>query len=186
MRLCGDELPAKDGSTLALLRSIADQAGERVPWGAECSDIVGVVVLVAAALGNRTARDGSGAGGLAERIQHLDTLGVIRVDNRADVEISGICEAVEAYLAEYAGNILSTIVDGVKVANPALREDLLLSSASLESQGIDAFEPGVGGELDSPSGAVLVDKLDKVLSRSQSCKRGGCEKNGIQELHLGY
>jgi len=47
----------------------------------------------------------------------------------------------------------------------------------------DSGKTLVGSEVDGTGGAVLVDKVDGA-GRSQRSKRGGCGKDGGEELHL--
>jgi len=108
-------------------------------------------------------------GVLANGVHSLDALSVGRIDNGRDVEEDEIVPPVEANLAEHARDVLSTIVVGVPVADPASRKDRV--------GGLEAFDHQVGNlghlqvllrsEDDDAGGAVLVDEVDRVFSGSQ-------------------
>jgi len=78
------------------------------------------------------------------------------------------------------------LVVGVPVANPAGREDLVCGAEAGDDEIIDLGGLGhvLRGEDNVSHGVVLVNELDSVGSSGQGCKRGGCEKDGVHELHI--
>jgi len=121
---------------------------------------------------------------LAEGVEHLDALGVLVVDNGGDIEVGGSSVAAEANLTKHARGVLRTLIIGIEIAYPLVGEGLVGSLQGSESESFDALEARVGSEDNVLSNIGLVDELDEVFGGCHGCERGGCEKNGVDELHL--
>lgn len=169
---------SRDGTALALVAEVAKEADELIAVSAERGNVVPLVVGVGAREG-LAARHGV-AGVHWE--DHLHTLVVVGVDNGRDVKVGCAGEAVEANLTEHTGNIWLALRDGVPVASPAGREGLVGSGHAWDDELRNGLETEIRGEDDGALGVVLVDKVDRA-SRSEGCKRGGCE-DGAEELHV--
>lgn len=115
---------------------------------------------------------------------HLDTVDVVGVDNGGDVEVGGASEAVKADLTEHARGHLGALRDREPVAGPALREGLVDGGHAIDDEVVEGLETEVWGEDNGTLSAVLVDEVDNVVGGSQGRKRGGCEKDGTDELHF--
>jgi len=132
------------------------------------------------------ARGDSGGLGLVGLggVEHLDSFGVGWVDNTGDIEVSEIIPSLEVNLAQHARFVGGSFTVGVPVTSPSIGEGLVDDSETVESERRNLFKTGVGGEDNGLGDAVLVDECDNVFGRRHGCKRGGCEKDGVDELHL--
>jgi len=158
LNLCGDELAGHSGdeTTAALVADGAEEADEVASVGAESSDVIPLVVGVAAGEG-LAARDWGAA---VEREDHLDAVVVIWVDDGRDIEVGGASKAVETDLSEHAWNVGGSIRDGVPVANPAGWEGLVGGLGAGDDELGDALKASVWSEDDGALSAVLVDEVD--------------------------
>lgn len=106
---------------------------------------------------------------------------VVGVDNGRDVEVGHAVPATEVDLAEHTGDVGSTLLDSVVVANPSIGEgDGLLGSAA-DSDGGELVETRVGSEVDGSLNGVQSDKGD---GSSKGSGRGGDESGeSSSELH---
>ena len=158
LNLCGDEFTGHSGdeTTAALVADGAEEADEVASVGAESSDVIPLVVGVAAGEG-LAARDWGAA---VEREDHLDAVVVIWVDDGRDIEVGGASKAVETDLSEHAWNVGGSIRDGVPVANPAGWEGLVGGLGAGDDELRDALKASVWSEDDGALSAVLVDEVD--------------------------
>lgn len=161
------------------LDALAKEDGDALLSGALSGDVVWLVVLVG-------ARDGQAAGsGLLglRRVHHHDTVSGLGVDNGRDVKVVCAAKAIPAELGEETGDVGCSIIVGVGVADPTLREvlaDLRVARDGETGNGGLALR---GSEDNVASGTVLVDEL----SSSSSCERGeraGRKEESAGELHL--
>lgn len=160
----------------------ADQVGLRGRLGL---DVIRQVVGIGARE-EVAARSDQGVGqagaGEAGRVDHLDAVDVVGVDDGRDVKEGLTGPAVEGDLAEHARDVGLTGRDRVEVALPVLGD---IDDDALESRhdgGGDHTSTGVAGEVDGAVGGILGDQSDSVGSGS----KGGAGKEGSKrgELHI--
>lgn len=142
-------------------------------------DVVGEPVAVVTREGLAT-----GHGGVAGLGPHLlDIVLVVGVNDGRDVEVGLAVPTTESDLAEHAGLVLGTLLDGVEVTNVLIREvnGNLLSTA--HGNGLGALKTRIRGEDD---GTLLVIESDKGDGGSSSVSsRGNEASESSSELHVG-
>lgn len=174
------DVPAGNGLDAAArgVDALAHDDGEVAVAGGLGGNVVPQVVLVGAGDGHAARGGGLGVG----RVHHDEPVGGLGGDDGGDVEEVGGAVAVEGELGEDAGDVLSSVVVGVGVAGPALRE--LLGGVGVASDG-DGLELSVslgGGEDNVTSGIVLVGEGGTVVGSDEAGQSGNEE--GLGELHL--
>jgi len=180
--LCQDEVAGDSVVDAAAggLDALTKENGEVALVRAQGGDVVWLVVLVGARYG-LAARDG-GLGG--RWVHHHHTVGGLGVDDGGNIEEVGSARSVEAELGEDTSNVGLSIIVGVGVSGPALRELLVDVGVALDGELIQGCGARGWGEDDVTSGTVLVDELGRVVGGDHGCERGGCEENGLGELHF--
>ena len=160
----------------------ADQVGLRSRLGL---NVIGQVVGVGAREDVAARGDqgvGQAGGGEAGRVDHLDAVDVVGVDDGRDVKEGLTGPAVEGDLAEHARDVGLAGRDRVEVALPVLGD---IDDDALESRhdgGGDHTSTGVAGEVDGAVGGILGDQSDGVGSGRKGS--AGEEGSKAGELHL--
>jgi hypothetical protein len=164
---------------LATLFDVAQQANELVVGTGKSLNVIPLVVGVGAweSLATRDRQV------FVHGEQHLDTIGIIWVDDGRDIEKGHATPCIPSHLAEHARNIFCTLGDRVEVANPARVELDNGSFVALDDEILGAGHVLLACEVNGPGRAVLVDEVDLVGS-GHGCERGGCEKDSADDLHL--
>ena len=166
-------------TTPALIAKVSDKADKFVVVGGKSLDIIPLVVGVGA--GESLAARDRLVGILWE--EHLDTVDVVRVDNGGDIKVGCSSKAVESNLAKHAWDIFRSLGDRVKVTNPSSWEGDIASGEAFDSEFVNGRQTLLCGEDNGTGGAVLIDKVNCV-GGSHGCKRGGCEEDSVDELHV--
>ena len=113
----------------------------------------------------------------------LDVISVKRVHNGRDVIVGEVIPSVEVDLAEHAGDVVSTVLDGVEVANVGHRELDLDLLSSLDGDGSNLSHTGVASEVDGASGLVQRPEGHGVGTGNGS---GGSEDESLSEMHFDF
>lgn len=112
----------------------------------------------------------------------LDVVLVVGVDNGRDVEVGQALPATKVDLAEHAGSVVRTILDGVPVALPGVRESDGGVLARGGGDGVNVGAARVAGEVD---GALSVVQGPEGNAGSAGESRGGNEgSNRSSEKHF--
>lgn len=112
----------------------------------------------------------------------LDVFLVRGIDDRGDVEVGLAVPAREVDLAEHAGRVLVTLLDGVEVTDVGLGEvDSGLLSAA-DSDSVDVGRARVGGEVDGADLIVKGPESD-LASADSGGERGNEAEGGSREMH---
>jgi len=75
----------------------------------------------------------------------------------------------------------------VPIADPGAGKGGVGGGEARDGERRDVGKAGVGRKVDGAISAVLIDEVDGVFvggGAGQGCERGGCEKEGVDELHL--
>lgn len=141
-------------------------------------DVIRLRVQVGATSQGHATRDGRGAVG---RVQLVDTVGVVRVDDSRDVEVGQVAPAVEGHLTQHAGGVLGVRLDGIPVADPSIGEVDRDTGAARNRGGINVTLARGGGEV---NGAISgVQRLEGDLVGS-TCQSGKAKDGERAVLHV--